>query len=105
MSRRIARTLGSSRPRRAATPGAKFCRKTSLRSISRSSAGRAAGEHPEGESAPPDAYVAVEYHGRWFWIPDTDIQSKYSFAFVMLLFSISGTGLKAAAPVVTVPAQ
>jgi hypothetical protein len=52
-----------------------------------------------------DASVAVEYHGRWFWIPDTDIQSKYSFGFVMLLFSISGTGVKAGAPVVTVPAQ
>ena len=58
-----------------------------------------------GASAPGDAYAAVEYHGRSFWIPDTDIQSKYSFAFVMMLFSISGTGLKAAAPVVTVPAQ
>ena len=58
-----------------------------------------------GDSAPKDASVAVEYHGHWFWIPDTDIQSKYSFAFVMLLFSISGTGAKAGAPVVTVPAQ
>jgi len=58
-----------------------------------------------GDSAPKDAYVAVEYHGRWFWIPDTDIQSKYSFGFVMLLFSISGTGAKSGAPVVTVPAQ
>jgi hypothetical protein len=58
-----------------------------------------------GTSAPKDAYAAVEYHGRWFWIPDTNIQSKFSFAFVMLLFSISGTGLKAGAPVVTVPAQ
>ena len=58
-----------------------------------------------GESAPPDAFVAVEYHGRWFWIPDTDIQSKGSFTFVMMLFSISGTGVKGAPPVVTVPAQ
>jgi len=58
-----------------------------------------------GTSAPKDAYAAVEYHGRWFWIPDTDIPSKYTFASVMMLFSISGTGLKAGAPVVTVPAQ
>ena len=58
-----------------------------------------------GDSAPKDACVAVEYHGHWFWIPDTDIQSKYSFGFVMLLFSISGTGAKAGAPVVTVPAN
>jgi hypothetical protein len=58
-----------------------------------------------GDSAPKDAYVAVEYHGRWFWISDTDIQSKTSFGFVMLLYSISGTGIRSGAPVVTVPAQ
>ena len=52
-----------------------------------------------------DASVAVEYHGHSFWIPDTDIQSKAGFGFVMLLFSISGTGVKSGAPVVTVPAQ
>jgi hypothetical protein len=49
--------------------------------------------------------VAIEYHGHSFWIADTDIQSKASFGFVMLLFSISGTGGKSGAPVVTVPAQ
>lgn len=58
-----------------------------------------------GPAAPSDAYVAVQYGGRWFWIADTDIQSKYRFAFVMLLFSISDTGIRAAAPVVTVPAS
>jgi hypothetical protein len=58
-----------------------------------------------GDSAPKDASVAVEYHGHSFWIADTDIQSKASFGFVMLLFSISGTGVKSGAPVVTVPAQ
>jgi len=42
---------------------------------------------------------------RWFWIPSTDIQSKYTFGFVMLLFSISDTGVKGTAPVVTVPAN
>jgi len=58
-----------------------------------------------GESAPKDACVSIEYRGRWYWVPDTDIQSKFTFGFVMLLFSISGTGAKSGAPVVTVPAQ
>jgi len=58
-----------------------------------------------GDAAPKDAYVAVEYNGRWFWIAGTDIQSKYTFGFVMLLFSISDTGIKGAAPTVTVPAN
>jgi hypothetical protein len=58
-----------------------------------------------GEAAPGDAYVAVPYRGRWFWIANTDIRSKFTFAFVMLLFSISDTGVRGNAPVVTVPAN
>jgi hypothetical protein len=56
-----------------------------------------------GDAPPKDAHVAVEYNGRWFWIAGTDIQSKYTFGFVMLLFSISDTGIKGSAPTVTVP--
>jgi len=58
-----------------------------------------------GSEAPKDAYVAVQYGGRWFWVPGTEIRSKYTFGFVMLLFSISDTGVKGSKPVVTVPAQ
>ena len=47
-----------------------------------------------GDLAPTDAFVAVQYNNRWFWIADTDIQSKTTFAVVMLLFSISETGIK-----------
>jgi hypothetical protein len=58
-----------------------------------------------GDAAPKDASVAVKYNDRWFWIPDTDIQSKSTFAVVMLLFSISETGVKGGGPVVTIPAN
>jgi hypothetical protein len=58
-----------------------------------------------GDVAPKDASVAVQYNNRWFWIADTDIQSKTTFGVVMLLFSISETGIKGSAPVVTIPAQ
>ena len=54
---------------------------------------------------PQDAYVAAQYDGKWFWIAGTDIQSKYTFAVIMLLFSIADTGVKGAAPVVTIPAN
>jgi len=54
---------------------------------------------------PKDAYVAVQYDKRWFWIAETDFQSKYTFATIMLLFSIADTGVKGSAPVVTIPAQ
>ena len=56
--------------------------------------------------APPEgADVAVHYDKRWFWIADTDIQSKYTFGIIMLLFSIADTGVRESAPVVTIPAN
>ena len=58
-----------------------------------------------GDAAPKDAYVAVSYEGQWYWIANTDIQSKTTFAIVMLLFSIAETGIKGSAPVVTIPAN
>ncbi len=57
------------------------------------------------DTPPQGAYVAVQYDRRWFWIADTDIQSKTTFAIIMLLFSIADTGVKGAAPIVTIPAQ
>ena len=57
------------------------------------------------DTPPGEAYVSVPYKNRWFWIADTDIRSKYTFGFVMLLFSISDTGVRGPAPVVTVPAN
>ena len=58
-----------------------------------------------GEAAPKDAYVAVSYIDRWYWIANTDIESKTTFGVVMLLFSIADTGTKGATPVVTIPAN
>jgi hypothetical protein len=58
-----------------------------------------------GDAQPSDAYVAVQYGGRWFWIANTDIQSKLTFGVVIMLFSIADTGTRGAAPVVTVPAN
>ena len=57
------------------------------------------------DTVPKDAFVAVLYGGRWYWIADNDIQSKTTFSILMLLFSIADTGVKGAAPVVTIPAN
>jgi hypothetical protein len=57
------------------------------------------------DTAPENAFVSVEYNKRWFWIADTDIQSKYTFAIIMLMFSIADTGARGSAPVVTIPAN
>ncbi len=58
-----------------------------------------------GNRVPSDASIAVQYDGRWFWIDEADIRSKYIFASVMLLFSVSDIGVKGTGPIVTVPAN
>jgi hypothetical protein len=47
--------------------------------------------------------VAVSYRGQWYWIDDRKVASKRTFAFVMLLFSLTETGDDQRAPIVTVP--
>ena len=58
-----------------------------------------------GTAEPPDAYAAVPYKGYWYWIDDTDIDSKRIFTFLIILFSLAETGQTTAAPVVTVPSR
>lgn len=58
-----------------------------------------------GTEPPADAYAAVPYKGYWYWIDDTDIASKRTFTFLMILFSLAETGQTTAAPVVTVPSR
>jgi hypothetical protein len=47
----------------------------------------------------------AEYDSRWYWIADTDIQSKYTVGIIMLLFSIADTGVKGSAPAITISAN
>jgi hypothetical protein len=54
---------------------------------------------------PRKAYVAVPYKGYWYWIDDTDIASKRTFTFLMILFSLAETGQSVAGLVVTVPSR
>ncbi|KAF0101784.1 MAG: hypothetical protein FD187_1827 [bacterium] len=58
-----------------------------------------------GTDAPEDAYSAVPYKGYWYWIDDSDIASKRTFTFLMILFSLAETGQASASPVVTVPTR
>ena len=53
-----------------------------------------------GEKQPPDAYVAIEYRDRWFWIEDTDVWSKRTFAYLSLLLTVSESDSKSGAQLV-----
>jgi len=52
---------------------------------------------------PPDAFVAVPYRGKWFWIDDRDIPSKRLFTFIMFVFTLVETGSKEIPPIITIP--
>ena len=56
-------------------------------------------------SRPPEAFVAIDYRGHWFWIDDSDLKSKRVFAFMMMLFTLAETGEKENLPLITIPAQ
>lgn len=56
-----------------------------------------------GRKGPPDAFVSVKYRGRDYWIDDTDWRSKRVFAFILLLFTLSGTRGAERLPLLTIP--
>jgi hypothetical protein len=58
-----------------------------------------------GKSVSRDAFVAVKYRDTWFWIDDSDLDSKEVFSLIMLLFTMVDTGPKENQPVVTIPAH
>jgi hypothetical protein len=53
---------------------------------------------------PGDAFAAVPYRDSWFWIDDRDYQSKKLFSFLMFVMTLTETGGKEGAPVVTISA-
>ena len=58
-----------------------------------------------GPSAPSDAYAAVPYRGRWYWVADRDLVSKVRFTLLMILSSLAETGVTPVSPVITVPSR
>jgi hypothetical protein len=59
-----------------------------------------------GESAPADAYVALRYRDRAFWIDDRDYASKTNLNILMMMFSLAETSAaRGASPVATIPVR
>jgi hypothetical protein len=53
---------------------------------------------------PDDAFVAVPYGQDWYWIDNKDFPSKRLFSFIMFLLTLTDTGEKQGAPIITIPA-
>lgn len=51
---------------------------------------------------PEDAFVAVEYRNGWYWIDDRDLASKKFFSFMMFIMTLTETGGKDNAPIMTI---
>ena len=58
-----------------------------------------------GKEKPADAIAAVFYRGYWFWIEDSDWQTKRALTVVMFFFTLESTGGAENLPLVTIPAQ
>ena len=58
-----------------------------------------------GTEAPADAYAAVRYRSRSYWIDDRDLKTKQTLSFLMMLFSLTEGAPSQGAPVVTIPAR
>jgi len=54
---------------------------------------------------PADAFTAVAYRDRWFWIDDRDLKTKRAFAMLLMLFTLGDTGQHEPLPLITIPAQ
>ncbi|SFF22309.1 hypothetical protein SAMN02745121_07587 [Nannocystis exedens] len=52
---------------------------------------------------PSDAFVAVSYRGRWWYIDDTDLDSKSTFSFLSQTVELLSTDVRTSAPVMTLP--
>jgi hypothetical protein len=59
----------------------------------------------QGDERPGSSFTAVKYRENWFWISNEDYASKQTFAYLLLLFSLTESADKAGLPIVTIPAN
>ncbi len=58
----------------------------------------------KSQSEPPaNAAVSVHYRGSWFYINDSDMNSKYTFMLLNQITALEAGGIKQAGPILTLP--
>ena len=55
------------------------------------------------DSAPSSSSLRIQYQGHWFYIDDTDLQSRETFAMLTAFFAVVGGTVPGAHPVLTLP--
>jgi len=55
------------------------------------------------ESKPDNSSLAIQYRGHWFYIDDSDLQSREAFSLLTALFAVIGGTVPGAHPVLTLP--
>ena len=58
-----------------------------------------------GTSRPDDAFAAVRYRDHWFWVDESDWQSKRALTAVIFFLTLADTGASGNLPLITIPAQ
>jgi len=54
------------------------------------------------EQRPPDAFIAVQHRGAWFYIRNNDLESKSTFMLLSQLFNLQAGQIKTVAPALTI---
>jgi len=80
------------------------------RATSRRTQSASAGDAPlmnvrASDERPVDAFAAVQYRNRWFWIDDRDLGSKRMFRFLLMFSSLAESGALPQGPLLTIPAR
>ena len=57
------------------------------------------------EKRPDMAFVAIPYRGKWFYLPDNDLESKATFMLLTQLFRLQAGSAKSAGPALTLPVR
>ena len=55
------------------------------------------------KSQPSNSILKIEYRGHWFYIEDSDLRSRETFAMLNALFAVVGGTVPGAHPVLTLP--
>jgi hypothetical protein len=51
----------------------------------------------------PDSMLRTNYRGYWFYIDDSDLESRKQFALLNALFAVIGGTVPGASPIMTIP--